>query len=97
MKLAKREENALLRVKEQENTRNKVHCSSEIPGNCMDSLEKSSGIQNFFNQPGPLSTYNPDVSGRCGLVVRCQLRSRKVPDFKPDSAEDPSCIGPVAH
>ncbi|GBL96973.1 hypothetical protein AVEN_186314-1, partial [Araneus ventricosus] len=31
-----------------------------------------------------------------GLVVRSQLLGRRVPDLKPDSAEDPSCIVPVA-
>ncbi|GBL97663.1 hypothetical protein AVEN_49163-1 [Araneus ventricosus] len=30
------------------------------------------------------------MGGRCGLVVRSQLRDRKVPG---DSAEDPPCIG----
>ncbi|GBN18991.1 hypothetical protein AVEN_43945-1 [Araneus ventricosus] len=38
----------------------------------------------------------PVPSGCGGRVVRCQPRSRKVRGLKPDSTEDPSCIGPVA-
>ncbi|GBM09026.1 hypothetical protein AVEN_229057-1 [Araneus ventricosus] len=34
--------------------------------------------------------------GHGGLVVRCRLRCWRVPGSKPDSTEDPSCIGPVA-
>ncbi|GBL83032.1 hypothetical protein AVEN_165267-1 [Araneus ventricosus] len=30
------------------------------------------------------------------LVVRPQLRDLRVPDSKPDSTEDTSCVGPVA-
>ncbi|GBM01399.1 hypothetical protein AVEN_236218-1 [Araneus ventricosus] len=44
MKLSKREEKALLRVREQENIRSSAHCCSEIADNCMDSSEESSGI-----------------------------------------------------
>ncbi|GBL76722.1 hypothetical protein AVEN_53406-1 [Araneus ventricosus] len=31
---------------------------------------------------------------RAGLVVRCRPRRRRVPGSKPDSIEDPSCLGP---
>ncbi|GBN58246.1 hypothetical protein AVEN_144231-1 [Araneus ventricosus] len=34
--------------------------------------------------------------GRGGLVVRSRLWGRRVPGSKPDSTEDPPCIGPVA-
>ncbi|GBM47105.1 hypothetical protein AVEN_24237-1 [Araneus ventricosus] len=30
------------------------------------------------------------------LWVRCRPQSRTVPGLRPDSTEDPSCIGPVA-
>ncbi|GBN29884.1 hypothetical protein AVEN_178989-1 [Araneus ventricosus] len=33
--------------------------------------------------------------GRGGLVGRARLRGRRVPGSKPDSTEDPPCIGPV--
>ncbi|GBM97222.1 hypothetical protein AVEN_182040-1 [Araneus ventricosus] len=47
MKFAKSEEKALLRVREQDNTRTKTHYNSEIAGNCMDSPEESLGIQDI--------------------------------------------------
>ncbi|GBM16148.1 hypothetical protein AVEN_163162-1 [Araneus ventricosus] len=31
------------------------------------------------------------------MVVRCQLRGRKIPGSKPDFTEDPSCFGPGAN
>ncbi|GBN22261.1 hypothetical protein AVEN_179979-1, partial [Araneus ventricosus] len=34
--------------------------------------------------------------GRGGLVVSSRLRCRKAPSSKPDSAEDPPCMGPIA-
>ncbi|GBM02425.1 hypothetical protein AVEN_76477-1 [Araneus ventricosus] len=34
--------------------------------------------------------------GRGGLVVRSRLWGRRVPGSKPDSTEDPPCMGPVA-
>ncbi|GBN47704.1 hypothetical protein AVEN_88127-1 [Araneus ventricosus] len=34
--------------------------------------------------------------GHDGLVIMCRPLSRSVPGSKPDSTEDPSCIGPVA-
>ncbi|GBM32170.1 hypothetical protein AVEN_108136-1 [Araneus ventricosus] len=37
------------------------------------------------------------TQGCGGLVVRCWLRGRRVPDFKPNSTEDLPCMGPVAH
>ncbi|GBO26074.1 hypothetical protein AVEN_109581-1 [Araneus ventricosus] len=55
MTFAKCDERALLRIREQENTRSKAHCSSEMAGNCMDS--KSSGIQDISDQLRPSSTY----------------------------------------
>ncbi|GBO37056.1 hypothetical protein AVEN_178108-1 [Araneus ventricosus] len=49
-------------------------------------------LNNFTNYEGlPLHNYQD----RGGLVVRCQPRSRRFLGSKPDSAEDPSCIGPV--
>ncbi|GBO00085.1 hypothetical protein AVEN_262810-1 [Araneus ventricosus] len=36
------------------------------------------------------------LSGRSGLVVRSRPRDRRVAGSKPDSAEDPPCVGPVA-
>ncbi|GBM41014.1 hypothetical protein AVEN_180924-1 [Araneus ventricosus] len=50
MKLANWYEKALLRVREQQNTRTKAHCSSEIADNCMDSSEEPLGIQDIFDQ-----------------------------------------------
>ncbi|GBN29431.1 hypothetical protein AVEN_209442-1 [Araneus ventricosus] len=41
-----------------------------------------------------LSKFN--WGGRGGLVERFQPRSRRVPGSKPDSTENPTCIGPVA-
>ncbi|GBM99553.1 hypothetical protein AVEN_268915-1 [Araneus ventricosus] len=35
-------------------------------------------------------------TGRGGLVVRSQLWGRRVPGSRPDSTEDPPCMGPVA-
>ncbi|GBM79988.1 hypothetical protein AVEN_47456-1 [Araneus ventricosus] len=37
----------------------------------------------------------PSHSGRGGLVVRSRLWGRKVPGSKPDSTEDPPCMGPA--
>ncbi|GBM47448.1 hypothetical protein AVEN_6131-1 [Araneus ventricosus] len=37
------------------------------------------------------------TSGRGGLVVRSRLWGRRVPGSKPDSTEDPPCMGPAAH
>ncbi|GBM29221.1 hypothetical protein AVEN_30252-1 [Araneus ventricosus] len=34
--------------------------------------------------------------GRGGLVVRSRLWGRRAPGSKPDSTEDPPCMGPVA-
>ncbi|GBO10298.1 hypothetical protein AVEN_188190-1 [Araneus ventricosus] len=62
----------------------------------MDSSEESSGTQDISDQPGPSSTYYPDVSDRGGLMVRCRPRSRRVLGSKTDSNEDPSCIKLVA-
>ncbi|GBM40809.1 hypothetical protein AVEN_137316-1 [Araneus ventricosus] len=70
--------------------------TAETPDKCMDSSEESSGIHDISDQPGPSSTYYSDVSGSGGLVVRCRPRSRRVPDSKPYSTEDPSCFGYVA-
>ncbi|GBL88467.1 hypothetical protein AVEN_159064-1 [Araneus ventricosus] len=36
------------------------------------------------------------VMGRGGLVVRSRLWGRRVPGSRPDSTEDPPCMGPVA-
>ncbi|GBO30026.1 hypothetical protein AVEN_146707-1 [Araneus ventricosus] len=38
----------------------------------------------------------PDSGGRSGLVVRSRPRDRRVAGSKPDSTEDPPCMGPVA-
>ncbi|GBM11712.1 hypothetical protein AVEN_75661-1 [Araneus ventricosus] len=35
--------------------------------------------------------------GRGGLVVKSRLWGRRVPGSKPDSTEDPPCMGLVAH
>ncbi|GBN26834.1 hypothetical protein AVEN_249248-1 [Araneus ventricosus] len=47
--------------------------------------------------------FNPDFygilpleEGRGGLVVRSRPRDRRVAGSKPDSTEDPPCMGPVA-
>ncbi|GBN13600.1 ATP-binding cassette sub-family G member 1 [Araneus ventricosus] len=61
-KLTKREGKALFRVREQENTWTRVHYSSEIANNRMDSSEESSDIQDISDQPGPSSTYYPEVA-----------------------------------
>ncbi|GBO19437.1 hypothetical protein AVEN_179272-1 [Araneus ventricosus] len=39
---------------------------------------------------------SPIRRGRGGLVVRSRPWGRRVAGSKPDSIEDPSCIGPVA-
>ncbi|GBO33666.1 hypothetical protein AVEN_147783-1 [Araneus ventricosus] len=39
---------------------------------------------------------NTDLMGRGGLVVRSRPRDRRVAGSKPDSTEDPPCMGPVA-
>ncbi|GBM23751.1 hypothetical protein AVEN_271115-1 [Araneus ventricosus] len=57
MKLEKHEEKALLRVREQQNTRTKAQCSWEIADNCMESSEVSSAILDISDHPGPSSTY----------------------------------------
>ncbi|GBN54292.1 hypothetical protein AVEN_15927-1, partial [Araneus ventricosus] len=62
MKLEKREEKALLGVREQENTRTKAHRSSEIADNSTDSSAESSDIQDISDQPGLSSAYHPVVS-----------------------------------
>ncbi|GBM55569.1 hypothetical protein AVEN_74528-1 [Araneus ventricosus] len=36
------------------------------------------------------------MAGRGGLVVRFRLKDQRVPGSKPDSTEDPPCMGPVA-
>ncbi|GBL73201.1 hypothetical protein AVEN_159266-1 [Araneus ventricosus] len=36
------------------------------------------------------------IEGRGGLVVRSRLWGRRVPGSKPDSTDDPPCMGPVA-
>ncbi|GBL83122.1 hypothetical protein AVEN_165340-1 [Araneus ventricosus] len=36
------------------------------------------------------------IGGRGGLVVRSRPRDRRVAGSKPDSTEDPPCMGPVA-
>ncbi|GBN03503.1 hypothetical protein AVEN_116546-1 [Araneus ventricosus] len=47
-------------------------------------------------------TWNPPTLsprpylGRGGLVVRSRIWGRRVPGSRPDSTEDPSCMGPVA-
>ncbi|GBM81457.1 hypothetical protein AVEN_214213-1 [Araneus ventricosus] len=38
----------------------------------------------------------PDCQGRGGLVVRYRLWGQRAPGSKPDSTEDPPCMGPVA-
>ncbi|GBN44935.1 hypothetical protein AVEN_7158-1 [Araneus ventricosus] len=77
MKLAKREERALLRVIEQENRRSKAHHSSEIDDNFMDSSEESSGTEDISDQPGPSSNIaqssleeniNAQIELRMGIV-----------------------------
>ncbi|GBN06859.1 hypothetical protein AVEN_152751-1 [Araneus ventricosus] len=55
MKLAKRDERALLKVKKQENRRATSHHSSKIDGNVMDSSEESSGTEDISDQSGPSS------------------------------------------
>ncbi|GBM13656.1 hypothetical protein AVEN_114867-1 [Araneus ventricosus] len=62
MKLAKREEKALLRAREQENTRTKAHRCSEIADNRMESSAESSDIHDISDQPGPSSAYYPEFS-----------------------------------
>ncbi|GBO43466.1 hypothetical protein AVEN_242382-1, partial [Araneus ventricosus] len=34
--------------------------------------------------------------GYGGQVLRCRLLDRRIPGSKPDSTEDPPCMGPVA-
>ncbi|GBM32686.1 hypothetical protein AVEN_223469-1 [Araneus ventricosus] len=44
-----------------------------------------------------LNALTPDyIEGRGGLVVRSRPRDRGVAGSKPDSTEDPPCMGPVA-
>ncbi|GBN07898.1 hypothetical protein AVEN_274585-1 [Araneus ventricosus] len=51
MKLAKREEMTLLRVRDHENRQAKVHCSLEIADNCVDSSGELSGVKDIPLQP----------------------------------------------
>ncbi|GBL99474.1 hypothetical protein AVEN_68765-1 [Araneus ventricosus] len=54
------------------------------------STKPDKNIANMFYNP----LFNP--RGRGGLVVRSRLWGRKVPGSRPDSTEDPPCMGPVA-
>ncbi|GBO35475.1 hypothetical protein AVEN_60485-1, partial [Araneus ventricosus] len=36
------------------------------------------------------------AGGRCGLVIRSRPRDRRVAGSKPDSTEDPPCMGTIA-
>ncbi|GBM73371.1 hypothetical protein AVEN_104137-1 [Araneus ventricosus] len=50
----------------------------------------------MFGEYGPNSV-NPRIfEGRGGLVARSRSRDRRVSGSKPDSTEDPPCMGPVA-
>ncbi|GBN47962.1 hypothetical protein AVEN_62951-1 [Araneus ventricosus] len=84
MKLVKRKERVLLRVKEQENRLAKAHHSSEIDDNFMDSSEESSGTEDISDQPGPSSSIthssleeniNAQTELRMGIVcgMKCFL------------------------
>ncbi|GBM39364.1 hypothetical protein AVEN_119030-1 [Araneus ventricosus] len=57
------------------------HCLRVIP----DSFKEKVTIGNFFG-----------YKGRGGLVVRSRLWGRRAPGSRPDSTEDPPCMGPVA-
>ncbi|GBO21894.1 hypothetical protein AVEN_61680-1 [Araneus ventricosus] len=50
------------------------------------------GPNNWILMQVPSSTF----WGRGGLVVRSRPRDRRVAGSKPDSTEDPPCMGPVA-
>ncbi|GBL86848.1 hypothetical protein AVEN_96073-1 [Araneus ventricosus] len=84
MKLVKRKERVLLRVKEQENRLAKAHHSSEIDDNFMDSSEESSGTEGISDQLGPSSNItqssleaniNAQIELRMGIVreMKCFL------------------------
>ncbi|GBN54296.1 hypothetical protein AVEN_15930-1 [Araneus ventricosus] len=81
MKLEKREEKALLRVTEQENTRTKAHCSSEIADNSTDSSEESSDIQDISDQPGLhqhiiQASLERNKDAKIGLVMKTIFRRK---------------------
>ncbi|GBM32041.1 hypothetical protein AVEN_127380-1 [Araneus ventricosus] len=49
--------------------------------------------------PTRSTRFYPECSGyggRGGLVVRSRLWGRRAPGSKPDSTDDPPCMGPVA-
>ncbi|GBN41103.1 Relaxin receptor 1 [Araneus ventricosus] len=69
----------------------KIHRVS--PSNRVPSVNSNSK-SNFLKQcAAHLSVL---VGGRGGLVVRSRLWGRRVPGSRPDSTEDPPCMGPVA-
>ncbi|GBM94771.1 hypothetical protein AVEN_14306-1 [Araneus ventricosus] len=66
------------------------HCKSRL----------SEVILNRFMNAELLNIYSINgllEIGRGGLVVWSRLWSRRAPGSRPDSTEDPPCMGPVAH
>ncbi|GBM62048.1 hypothetical protein AVEN_144271-1 [Araneus ventricosus] len=57
-------------------------------------MHTSKHVRNFrtFNLLLPI----PPLQDRGGLVVRSQPWSRRAPGPRPDSTEDPPCMGPAA-
>ncbi|GBL92713.1 hypothetical protein AVEN_119104-1 [Araneus ventricosus] len=50
----------------------------------------------FVSAHGPFPVYLKKIAVRGGLAERSRLWGRRVPGSKPDSTEDPPCMGPVA-
>ncbi|GBO34342.1 hypothetical protein AVEN_123619-1 [Araneus ventricosus] len=64
--------------------------------NCMKD-DKTSNDAGSAGLPDPFSGLQSlHGLGRGGLVVRSRLWGRRVPGSRPDSTEDPPCMGPVA-
>ncbi|GBM50046.1 hypothetical protein AVEN_172927-1 [Araneus ventricosus] len=78
---------------------------------CSRPIHGGSSVESGF-EPGTLRPQSRDLTsrppqphepannmlqgGRGGLVVRSRHRDRRIAGSKPDSTEDPSCMGPVA-
>ncbi|GBM07459.1 hypothetical protein AVEN_5263-1 [Araneus ventricosus] len=64
----------------------------QITGNAVWTIENFKTVQVEWKITIPRNK----EKGRVGLVVRSRLWIRRAPGSKPDSTEDPTCVGPVA-
>ncbi|GBO14535.1 hypothetical protein AVEN_239491-1 [Araneus ventricosus] len=70
------------------------HCRCDVQKSDVRLACSIRGLQSYN---GALLEYRMPICGRGGLLVRSRLCGRRVPGSKPDSTEDPLCIGPAAH